>query len=101
MTFYEIGPMSFSSKEGVLNKPPEDTWVTAFGFDQLENNQLYWAAVYFTVTTITTVGYGDISSKNTLERIMGIISMILGVIAFSYATGALSSLIQDDDQRKA
>ena len=27
--------------------------------------------------------------------------MILGVIAFSYATGALSSLIQDDDNRRA
>ena len=62
---------------------------------------MYWLAMYFSVTTITTVGYGDMSAKNTPERILNIVTMILGVIAFSYATGALSSLIQDDDQKKA
>ena len=62
---------------------------------------MYVAAIYYTVTTITTVGYGDHSAVNTAERILATIIMIIGVIAFSYATGALSSLIFDTDQRKA
>ena len=56
--------------------------------------------MYFTVTTITTVGYGDVSADNTAERIVGVVTMVLGVIAFSYATGSLSSLIQHDDKTK-
>ena len=58
---------------------------------------MYVASFYYTITTITTVGYGDHSGFNTLERIMQVITMIIGVFAFSYATGALSSLIFDSD----
>jgi hypothetical protein len=49
--------------------------------------------MYFTITTIATVGYGDISGKNTTERLVAIIIMILGVVSFSYATGSLSSIL--------
>ena len=69
------------------------SWINSSGNEDLDNFDMYWLSMYFSVTTITTVGYGDLSAKNTPERILGIISMILGVIAFSYATGALSSLI--------
>jgi hypothetical protein len=39
------------------------------------------------VTTLSTVGYGDISSTNTLERITNITIMIFGVILLSSITG--------------
>ena len=38
------------------------SWVGANGFQDLPNIELYIKAVYFTVTTITTVGFGDISA---------------------------------------
>jgi voltage-gated potassium channel Kch len=50
-------------------------------------------AVYFTVTTITTVGYGDMSASTFLEQIFCVIIMIIGVIAFSMASGALTNYI--------
>ena len=62
---------------------------------------MYMSSVYFTVTTFTTVGYGDYSPKNTVERGLGIISMIIGVVAFSYATGTFSSLISVKDAKEA
>jgi Ion channel len=40
-----------------------------------------------------TVGYGDITSQSILEKIICCMLMIIGVIAFSFATGALSSII--------
>ena len=79
----------------------KDTWVEAGGFSGLKELDLYLAGIYFTITTFTTVGYGDISSKNTPERLLGCATMVIGVLAFSYATGTFSSLISNEDARKA
>jgi hypothetical protein len=53
------------------------------------------------VTTITTVGYGDISAYNMIERIICVLLMITGVIAFSFSTGSLSSILSNYDQSQA
>jgi Ion channel len=53
------------------------------------------------VTTILTVGYGDISAQNTYEKLLCILLMIIGVISFSFATGALSSIISNYDTSEA
>ena len=55
-----------------------------------DNGFVYLTSLYFTITTITTVGYGDISGSNSWERIFCILVMMIGVIGFSYATGILS-----------
>lgn len=56
---------------------------------------------YFSVTTIVTVGYGDITPCNTAEQIYTTCLMIAGVISFSFATGALSSIISNYDSYEA
>jgi hypothetical protein len=61
----------------------------------------YLISVYWTVTTITTVGYGDISGTNNVERMFAAVTMIGGVIAFSFATGTLSSLLANFDNQNA
>jgi hypothetical protein len=58
---------------------------------------LWSAAIYFTVTTITTVGYGDLYAQNNTERIMGALLKIIGVLAFSMTSGALTSIITNLD----
>jgi hypothetical protein len=37
------------------------------------------AALYWTYTTISTVGYGDIVSNTVIERMLAIMLMIFGV----------------------
>ncbi len=59
----------------------------------MEDYELYVTSFYFSVTTIVTVGYGDITAISSGEKIVAVILMITGVIAFSFATGALSSII--------
>lgn len=78
-----------------------DTWVYQNDFQDLDAGDLYIRAFYFTVTTITTVGFGDISPTTNIEMIFGVIVMISGVVAFSYATGALSSLLSNMDHNTA
>ena len=58
-------------------------------------------SLYFTVTTITTVGFGDISGGTTPEKIICLVLMVIGVIAFSFATGTLSSILSNLDHTSA
>ena len=45
------------------------TWIYKNGFQDLDNFDLYIRAYYFIVTTITTVGFGDITTYNTYEQL--------------------------------
>mmetsp|Transcript_17553 Transcript_17553/g.27068 ORF Transcript_17553/g.27068 Transcript_17553/m.27068 type:complete len:163 (+) Transcript_17553:2088-2576(+) len=80
--------------------PQDDpSWIR--DYDSSGPGELYVTSFYFTITTITTVGYGDITAENTVERGSSIVFMILGVMAFSFGTGSLSSILQNYDQANA
>ena len=70
------------------------TWLASY-YPEYGNNDaaLYCIGFYWTITTITTVGYGDIEPTTDLERIFCSFIMIIGVILFSIANGALASII--------
>lgn len=42
----------------------------------------YLDALYFTVTTLTTTGYGDVTMKDPMGRLLSIIIMVVGVSLF-------------------
>jgi voltage-gated potassium channel len=42
----------------------------------------YFDALYFTVTTLTTTGFGDITMTDTAGRMLAVVIMILGVALF-------------------
>lgn len=65
-------------------------WLFAKEINGTSIGTRYLFALYFTVTTITTVGYGDISANNPLEQWFCIFIMIIGVIGFSLATSTLT-----------
>lgn len=71
----------------------KDNWIDKFDFNIKDMGEMYTIGLYWTITTITTVGYGDISATNTSERLVACIIMVIGVIAFSFSTGSLSSII--------
>lgn len=58
----------------------------------------YILSAYFCLQTMSTVGYGDINPTNTKERIFAIIIMLLGVIAFAFVSGNLSSIMTNLDE---
>ena len=53
----------------------------------------YIVGLYFVATTVTTVGFGDVTAMNNIERVFCNFLMFIGVCAFSFATGALGSII--------
>ena len=53
----------------------------------------YVASLYWTVTTLTTVGYGDIVPINNKERILAIFIMVIGATVFGYVVANISTII--------
>ena len=75
----------------------KDTWIASKDATDYSETELYMLSLYWTITTITTVGYGDISGVNTTERIFCSVIMLVGVISFSFANGSLASIISNSD----
>ena len=83
-----------------IDPDTENSWIA--GYEESSRREIYMTSVYFTVTTITTVGYGDMSASTcltnwylastSLEQVFCMMMMIIGVIAFSMASGALTNL---------
>jgi hypothetical protein len=70
-------------------------------FNKLEGFEMYIVSVYFVLTTTSTVGYGDISPTNTYERLYGCALMLIGVLSFTFISGALSSILSSYDIKQA
>lgn len=67
----------------------------------MEPLDLWSVSVYFAVTTMTTVGYGDMSANTTYERFFCIVLMVIGVVCFTFISGSLSSVLSNYDSTNA
>jgi hypothetical protein len=56
---------------------------------------VYILCFYFSMTTLTTVGYGDISGKNSADRIFCCFLQIFGTIVFSTIMNQLSVVLDN------
>ncbi len=57
----------------------------------------YISALYWTTTTLTTVGYGDIVPHTNIEKIYASVVMIIGVGFYGYLIGNVVSVITKRD----
>ncbi len=78
-----------------------DCWVVRLGYIDYTNFEIYVISFYWTLTTVTTVGYGDVSAGTTIERAYNLIIMSFGVLMYSFAIGSLSSIVSILDAKTA
>ena len=63
--------------------------------DRSGSNERYVTAFYWAVTTISTIGYGDILPTNHSERILVLIAGLVGGVAFAFSLGNITAIISD------
>ena len=57
-------------------------------------------AIWYTLVTITTVGYGDIAPTSVIGRITAMILLIAGVAIFGALSGKFASFLFERQQKK-
>ena len=83
-----------------LSNSSADSWIARAALNDQPYAKQYLMSVYWSVTTLASVGYGDITPKTDLETIAAIVVMGLGVLLFAFAIGNVVAFVsQLDDGR--
>jgi len=54
---------------------------------------VYWTAVYFSIVTLTSIGYGDITPQNRVEYVVCIICMSTLAGVWAYTVGGVCGIV--------
>lgn len=77
-----------------------DSWMYRTQAEDLENSDKYLRALYFILTTMSTVGYGDITPRTSLEIVIAITWMFIAVYFLSFNISSISSLAAESNYKK-
>lgn len=77
-------------------------WILLGGTgEETDRVTIYVKALYYTVTTLASVGYGDITPQNNVQRLYAIFLMLAGVGAYGFVIGNLATYLANRDIVKA
>jgi len=79
----------------------KETWATDAGVSKGPVAKQYLFSVYWALTTLTTVGYGDITPVSDLEKCFAIFALLVGAISFAYMLGDIGVLLGTIDRQAA
>jgi voltage-gated potassium channel len=73
----------------------------AAAFDAAQPGKNYFDGIYWAVTTMTTVGYGDELPTTVEAKLLSMALMVVGIGFFAVVTGALADrFIKRDEEMK-
>ena len=79
---------------------PGGRWIDAFHVRYMSFEMQYVTSVYWALTTLSTVGYGDITAISWAEKLFSACVMILGSVLYATIFGILATTIQNFDKTK-
>jgi hypothetical protein len=76
-----------------------NNWVASFEQSFLEKHGVppspldtYSAALYWSIMTLTSIGYGEMTPENTTERMLCSLYMMMSGITWTYAIGSVAAI---------
>ena len=71
----------------------------AKGLQSESSMDIYIASIYYVVTTLTTVGYGDIIVVSKYQRLFQIVLLIVGTLSYSWLLTYISNYIKKNNEK--
>lgn len=97
ITFYSVIVIAFAALYRIIdlvsNKPN-------FAMMGIPKPISFPESLYFSIVTMATVGYGDITPASDLARIMASVQVILGVLLLLFGFSELTSFVRDHRAKK-
>lgn len=78
-----------------------ENWFSNLPFVTWGNLDKYIVSFYWAISTICTVGFGDIYAVTSVEKVFNIIWICVGVAFYSYTIGTLSSILNYTNKKKS
>lgn len=72
-----------------------ENWITHFEFENLSPLDLYINTMYFSIITMVSVGYGDISPINRYERIYISLMAVFSSMNFAFVVNTIGSIFAE------
>ena len=83
---------------GAYSDEPNNSWISNYEQEDQSLSIVYLDTIYYCITTMITIGYGDIHGYTSSERLFCVFLMLLATGIFSYTMNNIQLLIMGDDQ---
>ena len=104
--WYTICDLRRISKYVEFNRPDEVSFITQnFEIEgdhftrSFDNQDRAIAIMYYALTTLSTVGFGDYHPENSYERLFCAFIMVFGNAIFGYIIGLFKQMIMENDKQ--
>mmetsp|Transcript_23910 Transcript_23910/g.16887 ORF Transcript_23910/g.16887 Transcript_23910/m.16887 type:complete len:114 (+) Transcript_23910:441-782(+) len=81
----------------LLGQTLTGSWVDIHELRYATSQNIYICAIYWVVTTLTTVGYGDFKGYTTEEYLFNMAVEFVGIAFFSFIMGSINNILVMDN----
>lgn len=79
---------------------PDISWLAGRNLSAGDSISMYVQSIYWAITTMTTVGYGDITPSNNIEFLYAGFVMLIGASIYAFVIGNVASILGQLNARK-
>ena len=73
----------------------ENNWIKEHDLENQDWKIQYMTSFYWSIVTVMTVGYGDITPQNNIETCFCLFTILFGCMIFPYSINSVGIIIQD------
>jgi hypothetical protein len=77
----------------VDNFDTHESWIIRGGYVDSSNFEIYVTAMYWAITSMASVGYGDIKAISSTEKVVSIVCVVVGSGIFTFIISSIGTLV--------